>query len=84
MSTVSPAELWKAWKLDNMPVETAMGQVLQNLVKQQTAIETLTQALSNQRADMDRLIAHTRLPPGMKGKPRPSKPDETPDPGQSG
>ncbi len=83
MSTVSPAELWKTWKLDSIPVETAMGHVLQNLVKQQIAIETLTQSLSSQRVDMDRLIAHTRLSPSTKGKLRPSKPDEMSDPGQS-
>jgi len=53
----------------------AVGHILQNLVKLQTILVDL-------RADIDRLIAHTRLPPNAKSKAKPSKPDETPDPEQ--
>jgi len=75
MSTVTPTELLKLWKLENMQPEMAVGHILQNLVKLQTILVDL-------RADIDRLIAHTRLPPNAKSKAKPSKPDETPDPEQ--
>jgi len=38
-------------------------------------------ALASLRGDVDRLLAHTGLPPSTKGKQKPSKPGETP--GQS-
>ncbi len=36
-------------------------------------------ALAHLRADVDRLIAHTGLPPSTKGRHKPSKPDEKPE-----
>jgi hypothetical protein len=75
MSTGTPTELLKLWKLENMTPEMAVGHILQNLVKQQATLIDL-------RADVDRLIAQTRLPSNTKSKAKPSKPDETPDPDQ--
>ncbi len=49
MSTVTPQELLKAWKLEQMTVEMTMGHVVQNLVIL--------------RDEIDRLIAYLRLPP---------------------
>jgi hypothetical protein len=73
MSTETPEELFKLWKLENIPLETAMGHVLQNLIKQQTAQEALNQTIYNLRADVDRLIAHTGLTPPAQGKRKPAK-----------
>jgi hypothetical protein len=73
MSTVTPEDLFKQWKLENIPLEMAMGHVLQNLVKQQTAQETLNQAIYTLRADVDRLIAHTGLTPPAPSKRKPAK-----------
>lgn len=58
MSTITPEELFAAWKLEQASVEMAIGQTLQNLVKQQAALEVHNQTLLNLRADVDRLIAH--------------------------
>ncbi|MFN8488377.1 MAG: hypothetical protein U0350_12335 [Caldilineaceae bacterium] len=68
MSTVTPEELLKLWKLDNIPMEMAMGHVLQNLGKQQKAQDALNQTLVNLRADVERLIAHTGLPPSAQSR----------------
>jgi len=70
VSTVTPQELLLAWKREEMPVEMTLGHVVQNLVKLHTAFVDL-------RADVDRLIAHTGLPPNTKGRHKPSKLDET-------
>jgi len=68
MAAMPPHDLLKAWKQDTMPVEMTLGHVVQNLVIL--------------REDIDRLLAHTRMPPNPKGNRKPSKPDETPDPEQ--
>ena len=51
----------------------ATGHLLQNLVKQQTAIESLTVLMGKLRADVDKLIdltsANANLP-GKQNKPR--------------
>lgn len=68
MSTLSPSALLKAWAVDNMPPEMAIGHVLQNLVKLASMLETHTVMLHNLRADVDRLIAQVGLPPDPKSK----------------
>ena len=73
MSTVTPEELLRLWKLENIPLEMAMGHVLQNLVKQQKAQDALNQMISNLRADVARLIAHTGLTLAPQAKHKPSK-----------
>jgi len=79
MSTVTPQALLKAWKLEQVTVEMSIGHILQNLVAQQTTQASFQQTLLNLRTDVDRLLAHTQLPPNLKGKPKPSKSDEMPD-----
>jgi len=83
MAALPPTELLRLWKLEELPIEMSIGHILQNLVAQQTTQETFQQTLLKLRMDIDRLMAHTRLPPPIKGKPKPSKPDETPEPEQS-
>lgn len=74
MGAVTPEALLTAWKLEQTSLEMTMGQILQNLVQQQTALDTLNRALLNLRADVDRLITHTSLPQTGKGKPKPAEP----------
>ncbi|MFN8494587.1 MAG: hypothetical protein U0350_43700 [Caldilineaceae bacterium] len=70
MATVTPTELFKAWKCGDTPPEMAMGHVLQNLVIL--------------RADVDRLLRHTHLPRADEGKREPPRPGETPSSEQPG
>lgn len=52
------------------------------LQKLADSLTTCKRALISLRADVDHLLAHTRLPPNPKGKAKPSSPDEAPDPEQ--
>jgi hypothetical protein len=74
MATLPPQELLNLWKLEQLPLEMGMGHVLQNLVKLSSELEVHTSTLYQLRADVDRLIAHTRLPSSVKGKNKRSKP----------
>lgn len=76
MATYAPAELLQLWKTEQITVEMATGHLLQQLVKLYNDLETQRAAMINLRADVDRLIAHTQLPPLVKGKPRLPKSDE--------
>ena len=72
MSTITPAELLSLWKQEQIAVEMTTGHVLQNLVKQQTAIESLTALLGKLRADVDKIIVLTSAnanPPSKQNKP---------------
>lgn len=82
MATYTPDELWQLWKTEQLPLEMATGHLLQHLMQLYSKLETERAAVFNLRADVDRLIAHTRLPPLVKGKQKPSKPDETSEPEQ--
>jgi len=73
MGTVTPEELLQLWKLEKMPVEMAIGHIVQNLVKIHTAIEMLDTSLYQLRADVDGLIAHTGMLPRSQGKNKPRK-----------
>ena len=79
MGTESPNDLLKLWKLEKMSVEMAIGHILQNLAKQQEAIEVNSLALYHLQADVEGLIAHTgiesrsRARHRLKGKTGPSK-----------
>lgn len=68
MAAISPQELLKAWKLETVTSDMALGHIVQNLVIL--------------REDIDRLIAHTNLPPRTTGKAKLGKLDEPSDPKQ--
>ncbi len=68
MGTIKPDELLKSWSLGNMTAEMAVGHLIQNLVKLQTAIENINITLYTLCADVDSLIAHTGMMPNPKGK----------------
>ncbi len=80
MATYTPAELWHLWKTEQLPLEMATGHLLQHLVQLHSELETERTTVFSLRADVDRLIAHTHLPPLAKGKQKSSKPDETAEP----
>lgn len=82
MATYAPTELLHLWKTEQLLPETATGHLVQHLVKQHNELESQRRAIASLRADIDRLLAHTRLPPNIHGKPKSTKPDETPDPKQ--
>ena len=73
MGTMSPQELMKHWQIEKMSVEMATGHILQNLIKNQTAIDTINVSLYNLRADVDSLIVHTEMKPNLKDKKKSTK-----------
>ncbi|NIP25669.1 MAG: hypothetical protein GWO38_18085 [Phycisphaerae bacterium] len=73
MGTIPPQELLKQWRLEKMSVDMTTGHILQNLVKLQRAIDAINITLYNLRADVDSLIAHTKMKPNPKGKKKPGK-----------
>ena len=68
MGTITPEELLKLWKLEKMPVEMAIGHILQNLVNMRTTIESTDTTLYKLRADVDGLMAHTGTRPHSTSK----------------
>lgn len=68
VGTMPPAELLKLWTLNEIPVETTLGHVLQNLVKLHSDLKVHNLTLYQLRADVDRLIAHTVLQPTSNAK----------------
>jgi hypothetical protein len=70
MGTVSPEELLDLWKLEKMPLEMAMGHVLQNLVNLNALINTTDTAFYKLRADVDDLVVHTGVELRSKTKSR--------------
>lgn len=71
MGTVKPDELLRLWSLGKATAEMVIGHLIQNLVKQQTAIQNINLTLYNLRADVDSLIAHTGMKPNPKGRKKP-------------
>jgi len=82
MGTISAEKLLNQWKVEDLTVERAIGQMLQHLVQLhetsnnpcplcktlQPTIEGHTSTLTNLRADVDGLIAHTNMPPRRRKK----------------
>jgi hypothetical protein len=73
MSTVTPDELLKLWKLEKVTVEMALGHIIQNLVKLHTNDENLETSLYELRGNVDDLIAHTGIEPRSRTRPRSKK-----------
>ncbi|MCP4369798.1 MAG: hypothetical protein GY797_17040 [Deltaproteobacteria bacterium] len=73
MGTMPPQDLLKKWEREEITVEMAIGHILQNFAKIQTAIDAINLTLYNLRAMVDSLIAHTGMMPNPKGKKKPPK-----------
>ncbi|MFN8489197.1 MAG: hypothetical protein U0350_16540 [Caldilineaceae bacterium] len=56
MSTQTPSELLNLWKQEQMTAEMAIGHILQNLVKQQAALEALLMTQNKLSMNMNRLM----------------------------
>ncbi len=68
MGALTPTELLTLWKQKEVTIEMSVGHLIQNLVKQQTAIEALTTLLAQQRVDVERLLVLTRSPANTERK----------------
>jgi hypothetical protein len=75
MGTMLPKELLKLWELAKISVEMAIGHILQNIVKIQTAIDMINLTLRHLRADVDYLATHSGVQLPSKGKKKPAKQD---------
>lgn len=63
MSTITPVELLNLWKQEQIPVEMAIGHILQNLVKQQSALEALLATQGKSHTDLTSLRVATETKP---------------------
>lgn len=51
-----------------MTPEMVIGQLIQNQIRQQAAIEAITITLSTLRTDIDKMIAYTGMNPNSRDK----------------
>ncbi len=68
MSTMTPTELLSLWKQEQMTIEMSIGHILQNLVKQQIALESLLATQRKLRADMNNLLITIDAKPDVASK----------------
>ncbi|MBV7335959.1 hypothetical protein KFU94_48525 [Chloroflexi bacterium TSY] len=73
MAAIAPTELLRQWELEQITPEMAIGQLIQNQVKQQEFLESNSRMLSIIRLDVDSLITHTELPPRSISRRKPPK-----------
>lgn len=73
MGAIAPNELWQQWKQATITLEMAIGQLIQNQVKQQEQIDANNRVLASVRTDIDRLLGQATMPSGNKSKPKPSR-----------
>lgn len=73
MSAVTHNELLQQWKQATITLEMAIGQLIQNQVKQQEQIDAHSRTQAIVRSDIDRLLAQVDTPVNNKGKPKPTK-----------
>lgn len=71
MGTISPTKLLRLWKLEEITPEMAIGYLIQNQVQREKTLQTMALSYSNLRADVDKLIVHTKM--GRKRKKPPKK-----------
>jgi len=82
MSTETPDRLWHLWNLQELPLERAVGQMLQHIVnlddkergaaitrvQLKQALDSLEKSLRDLRADVDALMTHTNMESPNKRK----------------
>lgn len=74
MGAVTPDELLQQWKQATITLEMAIGQLIQNQVKQQEQINAQRRTLATVRADIERLLTQGNIPANSTGKPKQSRP----------
>jgi ribosomal protein S17 len=65
---MAPEKLLNLWKREEISVEMAIGHILQNLVKLETAHDVYTITVDNLQANVNDLIVHTEMEPRSKSK----------------
>ncbi len=73
MGTMPPEELLRQWEREGITADMAIGHLIQNMVKQQTAIGAINLTLYNLRDMVGRLVAHTGMKLNSKSKKKPSQ-----------
>ncbi len=68
MAALPAEELWKLWQQEQITSEMAIGQLIQNQVDQQSALDTQRQTIANLQTQIDRLLAQPGLPAPVKHK----------------
>ena len=68
MAALTPEELWKLWKQELLSSEMAIGQLIQNQVKQQIELEAHGRALFTLQTQVERLLTQPELPSPPKSK----------------
>ena len=73
MGTVTPTELLRLWELEQVTPEMAIGHLIQNQINLDKAIQAANLSRSGLRADVDSLIAHTKMERKSQGRKKPPK-----------
>jgi len=65
MSTIPSSELLRLWKIEKLPIERAIGHILQNLTNIQKSVDVINTAYFSLCADVDNLSIQidTKLTP---------------------
>jgi len=61
MGTMPPKELLTLWTRDDMPVEMAIGHILQNLAKMQATVEANHLKIRHLQTDLENLAGKNNL-----------------------
>jgi len=69
MATVTPDELLKLWRSEQISAELAITYLIQNQARHEVTIITTNISHARLRLDVDRLIDHTGLEAKEKKKP---------------
>lgn len=73
MGTMPPKELLTLWARDDMPVEMAIGHILQNLAKLQTNIEANHLNIRQIQSTLENLIGKDKVTQKTARSNKPSK-----------
>lgn len=68
MGSLTLLKLLNAWQREEITAEMAIGQLIQQVIKLETALTKLNLTLYHLRAEVDSLIAQAGLPPERKRK----------------
>jgi hypothetical protein len=62
MGTMPPKDLLTLWAKDNMPVEMAIGHILQNLTKLQATVEANQRRIHQLQFTLENLTGKNKIP----------------------
>ncbi len=66
MSTIPSSELLRLWKIEKLPIERAIGHILQNLTNIQKSVDVINTAYFSLCADVDNLSIQIDTKPTPK------------------